>query len=136
MSPLSNRPLPSESERDMASLQGGWLQVGLEADGVSNPPDQHGAPGALTRFSGQRFSVRTVEGDLLLEGTFTLDASTTPRSITWVDSIGADSGKRLPASYRLDGDHFVFIAGDEGASRPTVFHTGPGQTMRTFVRRR
>ncbi len=136
MSPLPTSPPLSESERDLAALQGVWEQVGLEADGVSNPPDEHDAPGALTTFSDYRFCVRRVEGQLLLEGTFTLDASTTPKSITWVDSIGADKGKRLPASYRLDGDHFVFIAGDEGASRPTVFRTGPGQTMRTFARSR
>jgi uncharacterized protein (TIGR03067 family) len=68
-------------------------------------------------------------------GVFVLDADTTPKSITWVDAIGADAGKSLPASYRLEGDHFVFIAADEGMPRPTVFSTGPGQTMRTFVRR-
>lgn len=126
----------TEPERDLEALQGSWEQVGLEVDGVSNPPDEHGAPGALTTFSNHQFSVHTVDGDLLLEGAFTLDASTMPRSITWIDSIGADKGKQLPASYELNGDHFVFIAGDEGASRPTVFYTGPGQTMRTFVRTR
>ena len=49
--------------------------------------------------------------------------------------MGDDAGKPLPASYRLDGDEFVFIAADEGMPRPTVFSTGPGQTMRSFVRR-
>ena len=49
--------------------------------------------------------------------------------------MGPDAGKILPAIYKLDGDHFVFIAGDEGAPRPTEFRTGPGQTMRSFVRR-
>ena len=77
-----------------------------------------------------------IAGDVLLEGSFTLDATTTPRSMTWVDSMGADQGKSLPASYVLAGDDFVFIAGHEGVPRPTVFHTEPGQTMRTFGRRR
>ena len=44
--------------------------------------------------------------------------------------------RRLPASYTLEGDHFIFIAGNEGAPRPTVFQTTAGQTMRSFVRRR
>lgn len=125
-----------DSEHDLAALQGAWEQVDLEADGVSNPPDEHGSPGALTTFTSNHFAVRTVEGSLLLEGQFILDASTTPKSITWIDSVGSDKGKKLPASYKLDGDHFVFIAGDEGAPRPIVFRTTPGQTMRTFVRRR
>ena len=126
---------PNDSEYDLAALQGSWEQVALEADGVFEPLDEHGAPGALTTFVGQRFSVRTLAGELLLEGSFTLDATTTPRSITWVDSMGADQGKSLPASYVLAGDDFVFIADNEGAPRPTVFRTEPGQTMRTFVRK-
>jgi uncharacterized protein (TIGR03067 family) len=85
---------------------------------------------------GDCFEVRTAEGGLLLEGRFTLDATAMPKAITWIDSIGADAGKHLPASYRLEGDRFTFIATDEGMPRPTVFRTGPGQTMRSFVRRR
>jgi uncharacterized protein (TIGR03067 family) len=125
----------TDSERDLAALQGTWEQVALEADGVADPPDIHGAPGALTTFRGTQFEVRTVDGTLLLAGSFTLDASTTPASITWIDSMGPDMDMPLPAIYRLDGDDFVFIAGDAGAARPTVFKTVPDQTMRTFVRR-
>ena len=66
---------------------------------------------------------------------FFLDSGTVPKSITWIDSMGDDAGKHLPASYRLDGDEFAFIAADEGMPRPTIFSTGPGQTMRTFLRR-
>ncbi|MGE7955602.1 TIGR03067 domain-containing protein [Pseudomonas sp. NPDC089530] len=119
---------------DLQQLQGAWEQVAFEDNGVIDPPDEHGAPGALTLISGQGFRVVTLEGELLLAGRFTLDASTQPKSITWVDSIGADSGKHLPASYQLEGDHFVFIAADEGQPRPTVFRTGPGQTLRRFIR--
>lgn len=126
----------NDSEHDLAALQGSWEQIDLEADGLANPPDDHSAPGALTIIMGNHFAVHTIEGSLLLEGKFILDASTTPKSITWIDSIGADKGKKLPASYKLDGDHFIFIAGDEGTPRPIVFGTHSGQTMRTFVRRR
>jgi uncharacterized protein (TIGR03067 family) len=125
-----------ESDRDLAALQGAWEQVDLEADGVSNPPDAHSVPGALTTFAGDRFEVRAPDGTLLLAGTFILDASTTPKSITWIDSMGEDTGMPLPAIYRLDGDDFVFVAGSEGAARPRVFKTTQGQTMRAFVRRR
>jgi uncharacterized protein (TIGR03067 family) len=125
-----------DSARDLAALQGAWEQVDFEENGVRNPPDEHGAPGALTLIRGNRFEVRTTEGALLLEGSFTLDATVVPKAITWVDSIGADAGKHLPASYRLEDDRFVFIAADEGMPRPTVFSTVPGQTMRGFVRRR
>lgn len=124
------------AERDLAALQGTWEQVAFEEDGVVDPPDMHGAPGALTLIEGRQFTVRSTEGHVLLKGSFMLDASITPKAITWIDAMGADEGKQLPASYVLDGDRFVFIAGNEGDPRPTAFRTEPGQTMRSFVRRR
>lgn len=126
----------NDTHRDLAALQGQWEQVGFEADGRSDSQDESAASGAITIIDGHRFTVRISEGALLLEGTFTLDASVCPKAITWVDSIGADAGKRLPASYELSGDRFLFIAADEGAPRPTTFRTHAGQVMRTFIRRR
>jgi uncharacterized protein (TIGR03067 family) len=102
-------------------LQGAWKQTRLEADGVVNPPDDHGAPDALTTVAGSNFSVRTIEGSLLLEGAFVPDASTSPKSITWIDSVGEDKGKPLPASYTLEDDRFKFTAGNGGAPRPPNF---------------
>lgn len=122
------------TQRDLAALQGTWRQVTFEEDGVVDPPDTHGAPEALTCIEGHHFSVRMPDGRVLLFGRFELDAITTPKAITWIDSIGADEGKRLSASYQLDGDRFVFIAADEGAPRPTEFRTVSGLTMRTFQR--
>jgi uncharacterized protein (TIGR03067 family) len=128
--------MSQNSSRDVADLQGIWDQVLLEADGISNPPDELGATGTVATFSGNHFTAHTTEGVLLLEGTFTLDASLTPKAINWFDSIGPDKGKQLPGIYRLEGDHFIFITADEGAPRPTIFRTGRGQTKRSFVRRR
>ena len=118
---------------DLAVLQGSWEQVDFEENGIANPPDEHGAPGAITTFDQNHFMVRTAEGALLLEGTFELDASA--KTVEWMDTMGADAGKILPAIYKLDGDRFVFIAADAGAPRPTEFRTRAGQTMRSFVRR-
>ncbi|ANF86136.1 Planctomycetes uncharacterized domain protein [Pseudomonas antarctica] len=127
--------MQSLSDPDYQMLQGAWEQTSLEDNGVVNPVDAHSAPGAITTISGDQFEVRTVSGEILLAGSFSLDSSTQPKSITWVDSMGDDAGKPLPASYRLEKNDFVFIAADEGMPRPAVFSTGPGQTMRTFVRR-
>lgn len=127
--------MPSISDPDFQALQGAWEQTSLEDSGVLNPVDAHSAPGAITTITDDRFEVKTVDGDVLLAGRFFLDSTTVPKSITWVDSIGDDAGKQLPASYHLEGDEFVFIAADESMPRPITFSTGPGQTMRTFVRR-
>ena len=127
--------MSSISDPDVQALQGAWEQTALEDSGVLNPIDAHSAPRALTTITGDRFEVKTVSGEVLLAGRFFLDSSTVPKSITWIDAIGEDAGKQLPASYRLEGDEFVFIAADESMPRPIEFNTGPGQTMRTFVRR-
>jgi len=121
---------------DLAALQGIWQQVAFEENGVPDAPDSTGAPDALTLIDGHHFQVRTLAGELLLEGRFTLDASVTPKAITWIDAMGPDAGMPLPASYRLEGDRFVFIAADAGAARPLAFRTVPGLTMRSFVRYR
>jgi uncharacterized protein (TIGR03067 family) len=118
---------------DLAALQGSWEQVDFEENGVTNPPDEYGAPGAITTFNQNHFAVRTADGALLLEGTFELDDDA--KTIDWMDTIGADAGKTLPAIYKLDGDRFVFIAAEAGAPKPTEFRTRAGQTMRSFVRR-
>ena len=127
--------MSSISDPDLQAIQGAWEQTSLEDSGVLNPVDAHSAPGAITTIRGERFEVKTVDGEVLLAGRFFLDSSTVPKSITWIDAIGDDAGKQLPASYHLEGDEFVFIAADESMPRPIEFSTGPGQTMRTFVRR-
>ena len=123
------------SATDLAALQGRWEQIYLEVDGVPNPPDDYSAPDAFLVIKGNSFSVRRNTGVVMLEGVFELDAGTSPKSITWIDSTGADAGKRLPASYQLERDRFTFIAADEGVPRPAVFRTGPGLTLRVLVRR-
>ena len=128
--------MTNDSDQDLAALQGQWEQVAFEENGMRGSPGDLGASGSITTFDGCRFSVHTPGGELLLEGTFALDASVRPKAITWTDSIGADAGKRLPASYELNDDRFLFIAAGEGDPRPTAFRTKRGQVMRAFTRKR
>ena len=120
---------------DLAALQGIWKQVAVEVDGVANPPDEFSTPGILTTITGMHFAVHAPGGTLLLEGDFTLDETAHPKRVTWIDSMGPDMGKPLPAIYDLNGDDFVFNAADEGAPFPATFRTMQRQTMRRFVRK-
>ena len=108
-----SRKQAAAAEREMAKLQGRWRQVEHEANGIKNPADEF--VDGVTTFSGNCFTVHNLDGSVMLRGTFSLDASVSPKAIDWIDSIGPDAGKVLPASYRLRGDTFIFIAGDEGA---------------------
>jgi uncharacterized protein (TIGR03067 family) len=120
---------------DLDILQGSWLQVAFEDNGVAGAPDDYGAPGVTTTINQNHFEVRTMEGTLLLEGSFELDPLASPKAVNWIDAIGPDTGKRLPGIYKLEMERFVFNAADPNSPRPGTFHTGPGQTMRTFIRK-
>lgn len=126
----------AESQADLERLQGAWIQTYLEADGVVEPPgDEYTAPGVICIFEGAEFRVEAPDYVLLLKGVFTLDAASSPKAITWIDSIGEDAGKALPAIYELTDNMFRFIAADAGQPRPTQFKTVVGLTMREFTRR-
>jgi hypothetical protein len=45
MSSVLNSQDDTGSELDRQALQGSWEQIDLEDSGVSNPPDEHSAPG-------------------------------------------------------------------------------------------
>ncbi len=125
--------MASAAERDLRALQGSWRQVAFEQDGVDDPPDTHGAPYSLTEFHGNRYTVTTVEGDVILEGSFVLDVGVTPPRITFTDDEGPRGHTSLTASYRLDGDSFMFIGSPTGPV-PTAFETAAGEQMRRFRR--
>lgn len=119
---------------DLELFQGRWSQVAFEENGTVNPPDPHGAPGAVMTVSGQTFHVAIAGEEALLEGSFMIDASHHPKRIDWIDSIGDDAGQLIPAIYELERDRFRFAAADPGMSRPQGFTGGQGITIRAFIR--
>ena len=54
------------------------------------------------------------DGTVLIEGRFEIDLSSDPKRITWIDSVGADAGKRLPAIDTIEENQFTFVAAGEG----------------------
>jgi uncharacterized protein (TIGR03067 family) len=116
---------------DLEALQGNWKQVAFDVDGSLLAYD---AVGIICTFTGTRFVVHDQSGQILLYGSFRLDASTDPRRVDWIDDCGPDAGKVLPAIYRLADDRLVFVAAHEGMPRPATFEAGPGLSRRVFVR--
>lgn len=119
---------------DIEQLQGRWSQVTFQENGIVDAPDSHGAPEAVMTVAGQRFHVGIPGQATLVEGSFAMDASHDPKWIDWMDAIGDDAGKTIPAIYQLDGDHFRFAAADPGMPRPGDFNGGQGITIRSFAR--
>ena len=119
---------------DFEMFQGTWRQTKFEENGLVDPVDTHGAKGAVMTISGQTFHVAVPGGETLIEGRFEIDGSKHPKEIDWIDSIGDDAGKLLPAIYTLSEDVFEFAAADADMKRPLDFTGGKGITVRGFVR--
>ncbi len=121
-------------ETDLGSVQGKWKQLTFEENGTPNAPDTHGSPNAILTIAAQSFYVAVPGEAALIKGRFTLDGSAHPKRIDWIDSIGDDAGKLIPAIYELEADSFRFAAADPDMTRPVDFSGGPGITIRAFVR--
>ncbi|HET6725182.1 MAG TPA: TIGR03067 domain-containing protein [Gammaproteobacteria bacterium] len=129
-------PLVKDSdaiEIEMAKLQGTWIQVASETDGVKNAPDEFGSEPRVT-FDGSEYIVRRADGSVVIKGRYRVDPTQTPKAIDWTDTLGDDAGKTLPAIYYLEENKLVFCAADEGAPRPTAFRTAVGQVLRIHQR--
>jgi uncharacterized protein (TIGR03067 family) len=117
---------------ELKKLQGTWVQVECEADGVKNPHEDYGEQN-ITAITGNTFTVTHADGTVVIKGTFTLNLDPDPKYVDWSDTFGVDAGKTFPAIYILDDDTFTFCAGDKGA-RPTTFHTKKNQVRRILKR--
>jgi uncharacterized protein (TIGR03067 family) len=62
-------------------------------------------------------------------GTYTLDTSTKPRSMTVIGTEGPNQGKTFPAIYELKGDTLRICYDLSGAKRPTEFKSVAGTRL-------
>lgn len=118
---------------EMRKLQGVWKQIACERDGLTEPPDEQGWE-PTTTFLGDTYVVTLADGSTPIKGTYKLDPAKTPKTVDWLDSVGDDAGKTLPAIYSLEGDRFIFCAAYPGQARPTEFRTRPGHVLRVSQR--
>lgn len=123
------------NRNDIDTLQGQWLQIGYERDGIISPVDAEQGWNPLTTISGLGFMVTIANGDTVLVGTFTLNSEQQPKEIDWVDTGGFYASDRtIKAIYILTETEFIFCASYDGAARPTEFKTKPGQVLRRMRR--
>ena len=62
-------------------------------------------------------------------GTYTLDATTKPKSMTITGTEGPNQGKTFPAIYELKGDTLRICYDLSGAKRPTEFKSIAGTRL-------
>lgn len=123
------------NKNDIDTLQGNWLQIGYERDGIISLVDVEQGWNPLTKISGLNFTVTIANGETVLVGTFILNSEQQPKEINWTDTSGSyASDGTIKAIYTLTETEFVFCASCDETARPTEFKTKPGQVLRRMKR--
>jgi uncharacterized protein (TIGR03067 family) len=113
---------PDVASGDRQALQGTWQSVKEEMRGGPAPGDPRDHQ---MIFSGDGF--RLVDGDkVLIRGTFTVDASKTPKVMEMTITEGAGPDPEAPAHgiYELSGDELKWCTAEPGTgASPQKFDT-------------
>ena len=120
---------------ELEKLQGRWLQVSYERDGIANPVDIEKNWQPITEIASNTFVVKISDGSIVLTGVFKIHETLIPKAIDWIDLSGSyASDKPILAIYELTETDFAFCAAYDGGNRPTEFKTQPGQVLRRMKR--
>ena len=125
--PLRAQSSPSPDQR---ALQGDWTMVSASINGAAYQTTG-------TRHVVGDTTTVIVNGQLLMQAIFTLDPSTSPKSIDYQVIGGALEGSHMVGIYRLDGGTLTFCMTSPGGTRPTEFETasGDGRTCSEWQRK-
>jgi len=113
------------SPDDARAVQGNWKSAKAELAGQPMTD-------AVLKIISLKLDNGTYEvfvGDEPDRGTYTIDSTTTPRSMTITGTAGPNSGKTFPAIYELKGDTLRICYDLSGAKRPTEFKSIAGTRL-------
>lgn len=103
---------------DLKRMQGDWVVVSMEVDGMKVPDDD--AMALFRSVKGDRYTVsryRKVVG----KGTIKLDAAKKPRTIHALPAGVTDKAKSLLGIYEFEGDKLKLCFSAPGMARPAEF---------------
>lgn len=109
---------------DAKAVQGTWIPVKADLGG-------HPMPDAVLKM----ITLKMDKGEYVVmaesadKGTYTLDATTQPKSITVTGTNGPNLGKTFPAIYELKGDTLRICYDLSGVKRPSTFASAPGTKL-------
>lgn len=113
---------------DLKKMQGDWVVVTMESDGMKIPDDD--AQALFRTVKGDQYTVyryRRVAG----KGTIHLDATKNPRTIDARPAGSAPDAKPILGIYKFEGDKLKLCFASPGKDRPTQFRSeeGSGHTL-------
>lgn len=110
---------------DAKAVQGSWLPVKAELAG--QPMPEAVLKTISLKLENGRYEV--LVGALPDKGTYTIDSTTKPKSMTITGTEGPNNGKTYPAIYELKGDTLRICYDLSGAKRPTEFKSVAGTKL-------
>lgn len=116
---------PAPAPDDAKFIQGNWKPTTAELAG--KPMDDAILKVISLKIAGSNYEVFV--GDKPDRGTYTLDASTTPKSMTVIGTEGPNQGKTFPAIYELNGDTLRICYDLSGAKQPAEFKSLAGTKL-------
>ncbi len=123
----------SASDNDL--LQGAWYMISEESDGKPTPMDQINTLNPRLIFQGERYGFKSA-GKTVEQGTFTVDSSQSPRTITLKPKGSFTEGATKEGIYDLQEDVLTICVGEISKERPGAFKTqlNSGNSLQKYKR--
>ena len=115
----------AEPPDDAEAVQGSWTPA--KADLGGQPVAEAVLKSISLKLDNGKYEV--LVGDKPDKGTYTLDSTSKPKSMTVSGTEGPNHGKTFPAIYELKGDTLRICYDLSGAKRPTEFKSIPGTRL-------
>ncbi len=109
------------------AFEGTWKPIKAELSGQTMPDIVLKA--TSLKLDGSTYEVTVVGEPDVDKGTYTIDASTKPKSMVITGTSGPNRGKVFSAIYELKGKMLRVCYDLSGAKRPTDFKTLPGTEL-------
>ena len=110
---------------DAKAVQGSWTPARAELAG--RPVADDVLKSISLKLEHGKYEVFV--GDKPDRGTYTIDSTTKPRSMTITGTEGPNNGRTYPAIYELKGDTLRICYDLSGAKRPTEFKSSAGTKL-------
>lgn len=119
------------AKKDQDGLQGTWQVVAWTHDGL--PLNEDFRKKLTVTFKGSKMEIVGPDG-IVVQDSFKLDPSKTPKAIVLTLLDGKNKGLTLPAIYELNGDDLKLCVQMKSATdRPTAFKAERGSGFRLYV---
>ncbi len=117
--------LATDPPDDAKAVQGSWTPAQAELGG--QPMTDDILKNISLKLDNGKYEVFV--GDKPDRGTYTIDSTTKPKSMTVTGTEGPNNGKTFPAIYEFKGDTLRICYDLSGAKRPTEFQSVAGTNL-------